>query len=249
MKLLSTLLFLAMGHFLLAQSTMLRVYEIFQEKCITCHDNASPQSGLDLEGSGASTLEKAQDVFGKIVEVSPANSFAAEKGYQYIFPGRTDKSFIFRKINGGLEPTLHLDSEEMQNMPPYGSPLLTNVEKELIRQWIAYGAPQSGQVVSETLLDDFYNNNGEVSFPDGPPEAPDPSEGFQIKMGPFYLEPGGEVEYFQKYQLGLEDDVDVDRVEIIFSNYSHHFIIYDYEYHFHNHNYTRLKSTVNTFFV
>jgi hypothetical protein len=229
MKLLSTLILLVFTFFASAQSTALRVYEIFQEKCVACHDHESPQSGLDLEGSGASHEERMQQVYNNIVGVSPQNNFAADKGYQYIFPGRADKSFIFRKINNALEPTITLEGGEMQNMPPYGSPDLTDIEKEMIRQWIAYGAPQSAEVVSEALISDFYNNSGERSFPDGPPPAPAPSEGFQIKMGPFYLEPGGEVEYFQKYQLDLPEDVDVDRMEIQISNYSHHFIIYDYE--------------------
>ena len=229
MRLLSTLLFLALSYALQAQSTALRVYQIFQEKCVACHDNTSPQSGLDLEGSGLTIQARAQDVYNNIVGITPQNNFAESKGYQYIYPGRSDKSFIFRKINNELEPTIQLESGEQQSMPPYGSPGLTDVEKELIRQWIAYGAPQTGEVVAESLLNDYYNANGEAAFPDGPPPAPDPSEGFQIKMGPFYLEPGGEIEYFQKYQLDLPDDVDVDRLEIQISNYSHHFIIYSYD--------------------
>ena len=35
------------------QSTFTEVYNIFQAKCATCHSNANPQSGLDLEGAGA----------------------------------------------------------------------------------------------------------------------------------------------------------------------------------------------------
>ena len=228
MRLLYIFLFCLLYSCLSAQSTGLRVYQIFQEKCVSCHDNASPEAGLDLEGSGATLAEKAQAVYNNIVSVSPSNGFAAEKGYQYIYPGRADKSFIFRKINESLEPTINLEGEELNFMPPYGSPPLTNTEKELIRQWIAYGAPAEGQVVSEALIEEYYTNNGMSSFPDGPPEAPAASEGFQIKMGPFYIEPGGEIEYFQKYQLDLPEDVDVDRIDIKFSSFSHHFIMYDY---------------------
>ena len=68
-----------------------------------------------------------------------------------------------------------------------------------------------------------------MAFPDNPPPAPDPSEGFQLKMGPFFMEPSGEIELFTKYQLDNEENIEVNRIEVQISNFSHHFIIYDYE--------------------
>ena len=223
-------LFFAFAFFssLNAQSTALRVYQIFQDKCVQCHSNANPEAGLDLEGQGTTTNAKVLSVYNNLVNVTPANAAAAAKGDQYIYPGRMDKSFLFRKINLGLEPTLSLDEGENQPMPPYGQPLLTDTEKELIRQWVLFGAPLTSNIVSESVLADFYDGNAISSFPDGPPEAPNPDEGFQIKMGPIYLAPSEEVEYFQKYELDLPDDVDVDRIDIKFGTYSHHFIIYDF---------------------
>lgn len=211
-----------------AQSTSLRVYEILQEKCASCHSNANPQNGLDLEGSGATISQRATDVANNIKNITPSNEHAAARGDRYIYPGRPDRSFLFRKINNGLEPLLHLDAEEMSNMPPYGNTQLTNEEKELLRQWILFGAPLNGTVIDEQRIHDYYNTNGMPSFAEGGPEAPDPSEGFQFKMGPFYLEPGGEVEYFQKYELNLPDDLEVKRIEMEISNFSHHFIIYSF---------------------
>lgn len=211
-----------------AQSTALRVYEILQEKCVSCHSNANPQSGLDLEGSGATVNQRALDVAGNIIDVVPANDQAATKGDKYIYPGRPDRSFLFRKINGALDPFYHLDADEMGSMPPAGNTQLTDVEKELIRQWILYGASLNGTPVDEQRIHDYYHTNGMPSFPEGPPDGLAPSEGFQIKMGPFYLEPSGEVEYFQKYELNLPEDVEVDRIDMEISNFSHHFIIYDF---------------------
>jgi hypothetical protein len=211
-----------------AQSTALRVYQILQDKCVQCHSNANPEAGLDLEGQGATTSAKALNVYNNLVNVTPANAVAAAKGDKYLYPGRVDKSFLFRKINQGLEPTLSLEEGEDQPMPPYGQPLLTDVEKELIRQWVLFGTPSTGTVVAEDALADYYGGNALLSFPDGPPEAPAPEEGFQIKMGPIYLAPSEEVEYFQKYELDLPDDVEVNRIEIQFGTYSHHFILYDF---------------------
>ena len=213
---------------LTAQSTMIRVYEIFQQKCASCHSNANPQSGLDLEESGSTTQIRALKVRTNILNVTPANAHAEAKGYKYVVPGRSDKSFLFRKINLDLEPTISLHANEEGNMPPVDNPQLTDVEKEMIRQWILFGAPSSGQVIDEDLLIDYYSGNGQESFPDGPPTAPAEEDGFQIKMGPFFLEPGGEKEYFTKYKLEMPEDQDIDRIEIFMSDYSHHFIIYDF---------------------
>lgn len=217
---------LAVG--LQAQSTMTSVYNILQEKCVACHSNANPQSGLDLEGSGSTSGIRAIQVRNNLINVSPANSHANAQGYKYVVPGRADQSYLFRKINQGLEPTLSMHADEEGIMPPATSDQLTNKEKEMIRQWILYGAPSNGKVVEESLLDDYYSGNGQESFPDGPPEAPAAEDGFQIKMGPFFLEPGDEKEYFTKYKLDLPEDMEISRIEIHMSEYSHHFIIYDF---------------------
>lgn len=227
-----TLLLSSLFTLLQAQSTGLKVYQIFQEKCVTCHSNASPQSGLNLEGSGATVNQRYADVYNNIVGVTPANTHAAGENYEYIYEGRPDRSFLFRKMNQGLEQTIDMHADEQGTMPPATQDQLTDVEKEMIRQWILYGAPETGEVVDESLIEDYYGGMGLASF-DTPPPAPDPSEGFQIKMGPFYLQPqgqpGSELEYFQKYELDLPADVDVDRIDMKIASSSHHLIIYNFE--------------------
>jgi len=210
------------------QSTALRVYEIFQNKCVNCHSNANPRAGLDLEGSGNSLNAKALKVYDNLVGISSKNETAAAKGYQLVHPGRVDKSFLFKKINQGLDKDMELESGENADMPMTGS--LTNVEKELVRQWILFGAPREDVVVKEELLVAYYEQGeGRSAFPEGAPTAPDPSEGFQIKMGPFFIDPAGEDEYYSKYQLGNTEEIEVNRLDIRMSNFSHHFIIYDYD--------------------
>ena len=217
-------------HSILAQdeATSLRVYEILQAKCASCHSNVDPRAGLDLEGSGNSIIEKALSVYNNVVGVTPKNTATKDKGYEYIRPGRVDKSFLFKKINQGLDRNMSLEDEEGEPMPLSGS--LTDVEKELVRQWILWGAPMEGTVVEESILEEYYAGNGNASFPAEKelPAAPDPSEGFQLKMGPFFMSPSGEKELFLKYQLDNETDIEVNRVEVEMSNFSHHFIIYDY---------------------
>lgn len=238
-KIILAVCFLISSVLLTAQTdTYVRVYQIMQTNCAVsgCHDNTTQQSGLDLEGAGASVAAKRADVYNNIVNVSPANATASAKGDHYIYKGRADKSYIFRKIGTGFESTVSLESGEGGPMPLYGSGnTLTDTEKELFRQWILYGAPATGEVVSETLVNDYYTVNGLPSFPMGAPAAPAPSEGFQIKMGPFFLGPQNntlgypdEIEYFQKWALDLPANVEVDRVDVKMGASSHHFILYNF---------------------
>ncbi len=228
-SLLLPLLFVAFSFHLTAQTSVVEVYKIFQAKCISCHDNASPEAGLDLEGTGVTEQQRAVNVAGKLVNINPTNTYAAGKGLKRIYPGRPDRSFLFRKINSGFEPTVAaLHQDEGSAMPNYPGTPLTEIEKEILRQWILYGAKTSGTQFNKAVVESFYNNGGEKSFPDGPPPAPAPGEGFQIKMGPFYLAPSGEVEYFQKYELTLPEDVEVHRLDLRMSGYSHHLIVYNF---------------------
>lgn len=224
------LFFLLMLPFGKSQNTFSRVYEIFQQKCVSCHGNTAPEAGLNLQGAGANLVTKETVVFNNLVNKAPSNVYAAGKAMKLIYPGRPDRSWLFHKINKGLEPTLGAPGDGSQQMPPNGSTDLTTVEKELIRQWILYGAIRLGKVVEEPLLTDYYAGNGLKSFPAGPPASPPSNEGFQFKMGPFYLQPSGqpldELEFFQKYELNLPADVEVKQIDMHFSSSSHHFIIY-----------------------
>ena len=214
-----------------AQNLALEVYDIFQSNCTSsgCHDSSTAAANLDLQGTGSNAAISA---LSNLVNASPSNSFARNQGYDLIYPGRPDKSFLFRKINQGLEPLINLDAQEERNMPLNGIPL-SDLDKEKIRQWILYGAqlsgtPQVNGVNVSDIIEEYYTVGGGESFPDGPPPAPAEGEGFQVKMGPFFMPPNGEIEYFQKYELDLPEDMEVNRIDMKFSTYSHHLIIYDF---------------------
>ena len=205
------------------------VYAVFQAKCVSCHDHASPEGNLDLEGTGANAYIRAVNVAQNLTNVNPANAYALGNGLKRIYPGRPDRSFLFRKINNGFEPGIAaLHQDEGSSMPNYPGTPLTDVEKEIIRQWILYGAKTIGTQFNKSVVESFYNTGGEKAFPDGPPPAPAPGEGFQIKMGPFYLAPSTEVEYYQKYELTLPANVEVNRLALQMSGYSHHLIVYNF---------------------
>lgn len=216
-----------------AQSTLPSVqeaYKIFQNKCVSCHSHATPAGNLDLEGSGATEFLRAQNVATKLVNVNPSNTYATSKGYKRIYPGRADRSFLFRKINRDFEPSIEaLHANEGDAMPKdFPNNSLTALEKEIIRQWILFGAKNTGVLFDKSVIETFYTLGGEKSFPDGPPPAPAPGEGFQIKMGPFFLAPDEEVEYYQKWEMNLPSNVEVNAVDFKISPFSHHFLLYNF---------------------
>ena len=231
-KLFSLLLLCSFALQLPAQTvpSVQEAYKIFQNKCVSCHSHATPAGNLDLEGVGSTELLRAQNVSAKLVNVNPTNAYALSKGYKRVYPGRADRSFLFRKINRELEPTItSLHANEGDAMPKdFPTNSLTSLEKEIIRQWILYGAKSTGVLFNKSLVETFYNVGGEKSFPDGPPPAPAAGEGFQIKMGPFFLAPDDEVEYYQKWEMNLPANVEVNGLDFKISPFSHHFLLYNF---------------------
>ncbi len=218
--------------FALGQGTFSKVYALFQQKCISCHNTANPSGGLSLEGVGSNQVNRESSVHSRIVNANPTTAWAFSGNLKLVTPGRVDKSFLFHKINRGLEPTLSLPAQAGEAMPQNGSPQLTDAEKELVRQWILFGAPRLGTPVDEQIVNNFYNNPGLKSFPGGPPAAPAANEGFQIKMGPFFLNPLGqandELEYFTKYKLDLPANVEINRIEVFMPDYAQQFSLYNF---------------------
>lgn len=205
-----------------------RLYDLMQTKCVSCHNNAAPTAGLDLEGSG-NTTQKRQAVYNNLVNITPANASAAAKGYKYISKGYPDKSFLLRKIahtsfeNGEFALEQPAEGAQMPN----SQAALSNVEVELFRQWIYFGAPLTGNVANETIINQYYNGLGLPSLPI--PAAPAPGTGFQLRLGKIFLAPGEEFEYYIKRKLDLPDTVEVTRMDLKMNSYSHHFIIFKYD--------------------
>jgi mono/diheme cytochrome c family protein len=82
MQKLLTFLFCGFTLYLPAQTTLpsvQEVYQIFQNKCSSCHGNISPAGGLDLVGTGATEFARAQNVASKLTNVNPSNTYAAAR--------------------------------------------------------------------------------------------------------------------------------------------------------------------------
>jgi hypothetical protein len=212
-----TLLFFALSAGVVtAQPTYDEVYNILQANCVTgCHGGANPDGNLDLSSTNAA-------VYNSLFNVDPTNPAAAAKGMKLIFPGETEKSFLYQKINKGLYDHMVLDTQEGGAMPPAST--LAPEERELVYQWIQAGAPQTGTVINKQMLVDYYNGQGMVALPSPPP--PPAGTGTQVYFGSVFLQPNDEVEYMLKRRLNINYDSEVNRLETFFDGSSHHYIIY-----------------------
>lgn len=207
-----------------AQDTYQQVYSLFQTNCTaSCHNTAGNPDSLDLYGGGDASV-----VYTNLVNAAPANTEALAKGYKRIYPGHPEKSFLLRKCSYDAWDTYYpLGMDEGNQMPSVYGQQLQLEEVELIRQWILFGAKETGQAVDPQLLFDYYHVNGKPR--QATPPAPAEGEGFQLRMGPFFLAPQQEVEYFKKQDISLfADSVDVGKLETWFNDESHHFIIYKF---------------------
>jgi len=103
--------------------------KIFDASCATptCHGAAAVSGGLNL-APGAS--------YGGLVGVLSANPSAGAAGVLRVAPGNPDASFLLQKLSGNITPA------EGVKMPLVGRPL-SPAELDLIRRWIAAGAPET----------------------------------------------------------------------------------------------------------
>jgi hypothetical protein len=204
-----------------AQTTWEKVYNLMQENCASCHISGH-ESGLVLNGS-------ISEVYDNIYYSSAINDSAAAKNYSIIMPGDPYKSFLFSKINNELAIDVSLKAGEGEPCPQGGAAPLADKEIELIRQWIIYGAKETGDAVDEELINTFYDDGGIQSVP-SPPMPPAPDEGFQIHYGPYFLWPDDENEFWSKFATDLPEDIEIKKLDVVMGSNSHHFIIYKYDF-------------------
>ena len=212
-----------------AQEAFDRIYDMISTAgCAeaSCHNGASPSAGLDLSGN------KSQ-VYVALVDVPPQNAVSANKGEKLVMPGYPYRSFLLRKINNGLcdELDCKLDVGEGDAMPLGGTPL-TDIEVEIVRQWIIAGAPEGASDagmfgVDVPVIEQYYATGG-LPFVDRPAPPP-PGKGFQIHLGPIFMPPALEKEFMKKHLVQLETPAEVNRIEVLMNQESHHFIIYKFD--------------------
>ncbi len=202
-----------------AVDTFEDVAKIFETKCAGCHEGNNPQGKLNL-------VQPLDDLYTELFETEPTNPRAKEMDYKLVDAGYPTRSFLYRKIDGGLYHDINLENAEGKLMPTNGNKL-TDAEKELVRQWILFGAPKEGEVVKKDILEEYYTEGGVPAL-----ERPDPpaeGEGFQLYLGRIFLEPKEEREYIYKYELKNPEPIEINRIDTRMNDQSHHFLFFKFD--------------------
>ncbi|MDB4976692.1 MAG: hypothetical protein JWN48_5033 [Myxococcaceae bacterium] len=159
-----------------------------------CHGQGKV-GGLDLRADAA---------WASLVDVASSNS--ANKRVQ---PGAASESFLYQKLKAASEP----GSVQVAGSPmPIGASPLSAHELEAVRLWIAAGGPKEGTVHASSsgldigsLLDACLPPASPVKIK--PLEPPAPDEGIQLRLPPYVLKAGSEVESCTPFAYDFSNQV------------------------------------------
>lgn len=202
------------------QETFSMVYDILQTRCggNGCHNGTT--ATFDVTQTEA-------ELYADLVNADPINPTAAAKGNKLIMPGYPTRSFLLRKISHGLSDVLELQQPNEGSYMPDGGAQLEDHEIELFRQWIIFGAPETGNVVDTALVNTYYREGGiDDTYPDHEPPAA--GEGFQMYMGRLFVPPLTEYEYYMKFDPEITTGIEVTKIETYMPEEAHHFVIYSF---------------------
>ena len=180
-----------------------------------CHvaSGAASAGNLSLEGQAA---------WDNLVNVVPTMLSAKQDGLRRVRPGRPDSSLLYLKL---ISPPRQTGKDYGNTMPVGGAPLSAG-QLEFVLQWIAAGAPKSGDVANPTLLPDATPQSLAVFQPLTPPAA---GAGYQLRVDPFVVKSEFERELFVYRRLGNPADIYVSRIAYRMRPNSHHFVIYAFD--------------------
>jgi hypothetical protein len=191
---------------------------ILETNCVECHvagASFAQQSDLVLTADVA---------YRQLINRAPDNAAARAEGLTLVGTqglASVDKSFFWEKINAPNQEHYFDDHPGYGALMPLGAPSLTNGELEYILQWILAGAPETGHVAEQSLLD-----NTERYEPPEFTQLPVPSNGIQLHLGPYDVAPNFEREFYYYQPLENDEDLFVNRVDIAMRSGSHHLILY-----------------------
>ena len=181
--------------------------QVFNLSCSSdsCHSHVGRAGDLILE-QGYS--------WGSLVSQKPSNSVAVMDGLMRVMPGNPDMSFVMDKISANLQ------AGEGAPMP-YNSAPLTAGTVDIIRAWIAAGAPQDGVVPG-----DDGQPMGDTGQNGGPFSLQPPAHGVQIKTTSPPVPVGKEETGCHYLKLQSDVDFDANRIQVAVTGGSHHIHLY-----------------------
>jgi hypothetical protein len=179
-----------------------------------CHSSTS-----DGTYSQHTLVLSAEVAYDNLVGKLSTNAAAKAEGMQRVKPSDAANSLLYQKI------VCSGHQAKYGSIMPLGGPNLTLGQIEFIKQWIDKGAPKTGTIVDETILD-----NKEVCTATFTPlAAPSASEGFQLAINPFTINPNTEREVFVNRQTPNTSTVYVNKFVMQGRANSHHFVLYGFQ--------------------
>ena len=197
-------------------------WTIIQEKILTpsCATSGCHASTGDATFSQHNLVLSAAVAYDNLINVVSKNAAANTAGMLRVKAGDYANSLLYQKTDCHATP----GSGKYGATMPLGGPNLTLGQIEFIKQWIIKGAPKTGSVVDETLLNN--TNTCDVAFT--PLAAPSAAEGFQLVINAFTVSPNTEREVFINRNTPNTAAVYVNKFIMQGRPNSHHFVLYGF---------------------
>jgi hypothetical protein len=188
---------------------------ILTPTCATsgCHASTSDASYLQHN-----LLLSSAVAYDNLVNSVAKNTHAKAAGLLRVKAGDHLNSLLYQKIDCRV-------SSHYGALMPLGGPNLTLGQIEFIKQWIITGAPKTGSVVDETLLD----NKAICASTFVPLQVPAAGEGFQLSINPFTINPNTEREVFVSRITPNTSTVYINKLTMQGRPNSHHFVLYGFQ--------------------
>ena len=191
---------------------------ILDPQCVECHAaGASFAQQSDL-------ILTADVSYSQLANRIPNNAAARADGLLLVGTeglASVDRSFFWEKINAPNQEHYFDGHAGYGGLMPLGAPSLTNGELAYVLQWIMAGAPETGHVAEQSLLD-----NTERYEPPEFAQLPVPSSGIQLHLGPYDVAPNFEREFYSYQPLDNDEELFINRVDIAMRAGSHHLILH-----------------------
>ena len=188
---------------------------IFTPTCATsgCHASTS-----DANYTQHNLVLSSAVAYDNLVNSLSKNTAAKAAGLLRVKAGDYVNSLLYQKIDCQF-------TSQYGALMPLGGPNVTLGQIEFIKQWIIKGAPKTGSVVDETVL----NNKTVCTQTFVPLQAPAPADGFQLSINSFAVYPNTEREMFVSRNTPNTSTVYVNKFIMQGRPNSHHFVLYGFQ--------------------
>lgn len=180
--------------------------QVFDVSCSSesCHSSLGQAGDMILDS------EHSWDA---LINREPANPIASAHGWMRVMPGEPGQSFLLAKLTNSLA------AGEGLGMPYSAAPLEAGTI-EVIRAWIAAGAPVDGRVPGD---------DGRPLGASGDPSQihlQPPARGVQLAVTAREVPAGKEETSCHFFKMPSDVDFDVNRIQIAVTGGSHHIHLY-----------------------